>query len=254
MKRIRTLPKPTPGLANYLAQSIASSDWSKFHDSDQDAYLELRNALAAVQRNLCGYCEINLDAHDIQVEHVIPQADPQQGPAKALDYLNLIAACRGGTERIFDADASNDPERFLRPVNENRSCGQAKEDTNDPDFIDPRNLPALPSLLRVQPDGAIVADSAACADTGFAESDVAKTIAILRLQSERLRLARENRWNDLKRNWDDYVGDAEAMQAAAQQELLADADGALPKFFTTGRSYFGQIGEQILAETPQAWI
>ena len=254
MKSVLTLPNCPQGLADYLAQGVDATDWSKFHNDAPVAYRELRDALAKLQRSLCGYCEIDLVVNDIQVEHIIPQADLQQGAAKALDYLNLIAACRGGTESMFDTDALNDPERFRRPVNDNRSCGQAKGDTNDPNFIDPRNLPALPPLLCVQPDGTIVADNAACDAPGIEVKGVERTISILGLKSERLRLARENRWNDLKRNWDAHLDDAGAMQVAARQELLAGVDGALSKFFTTGRSYFGRLGEEILVESPQEWI
>ena len=250
MKRIRTLQQPTPGLAAYCTTAGSSLDWNRFRNYDGGAaYRELRDALVELQHRLCGYCEINLIENDIQVEHVIPQSDPKRGTAQALNHANLIASCRGGSAIEFGPDGWDDAARFGE-----RSCGQAKDRNNSSDFMDPRNLPALPSLLRVQPDGAIAADSAACAATGFAESDVEETIAILGLQSERLRLARENRWNDLKQNWGDYFDDAGAVQAAAQQELLAGADGALPKFFTTSRSYFGPIGEPILAEPPQGWI
>lgn len=254
MKKVRTLANCPQGLREYLAQGNGATDWRRFYDSAPEAYRELRHALTMVQRNLCGYCEIDLDANDTQVEHIIPQADPQHGAARALDYLNLIAACRGGTESMFDVDALNDLERFQRPVDENRSCGQAKGDINDSHFIDPRNLPKSPSPFRVYPDGTIVADRVACNTAGVEVSRIERTITILGLKSERLRLARENRWNDLKRSWDALLNDAEAMRAAARKELLASDDGNLSKFFTTGRSYFGNLGEEILAEPPQEWI
>ena len=49
----------------------------------------------------------------------------------------------------------------------------------DTDFIDPRALPALPSLIRVNFDGRIGADTAACEIGGIAVDKVEKTIAIL---------------------------------------------------------------------------
>ena len=252
MKRIRTLPVPTPGLANYLAQSIVRSDWGDFRSNYQKAYRELRNTLVELQHGLCGYCEIDLIEHDIQVEHVIPQSDPKSGAAQALNHANLIACCRGGAANEFASDGLDDAARFG-----DRSCGQAKDRNNTPDFIDPRNLPDLPSLLQVQPDGIVIANATACAASAIAEEKIQKTIDILQLNVERLRQARENRWNDLKQLWDSYIADDEVIQAAVREDLLLNSAYVLPRFFTTSRSYFmsfGVLGECVLAEPPQAWI
>lgn len=249
MKRIRTLPGPTLGLANYLDQCGDPTHWRRFCNDAPESYRELRRALVARQHGPCGYCEIDLIENDIQIEHVIPSSDPAQGPRHALDYANLMAACRGGGAREFDADGLNDSARFG-----GNSCGQAKGDINVSGFIDPRNMPALPSLLQVRPDGIIIADANACASNGVAIVNVQKTIDILQLNIERLRLARENRWNDLKKQWDFYRGEPDVMRAAARQELLLSDDNNLTKFFTTARSYFGSLAELILVEPPQAWI
>ena len=40
---------------------------------------------------------------------------------------------------------------------------------------------------------------------------------------------------------------------AARDELLP-ANGRLRRFFTTSRSYFGPIAEQVLDEPPRAWV
>ena len=42
--------------------------------------------------------------------------------------------------------------------------------------------------------------------------------------------------------------------AAARTELSPGEDARLPRFFTTSRSYFAPLGEEILAQAPQAWI
>ena len=254
MKIIRMLPHCPQGLAEYLAQGGDVTDWRRFRNEAPEAYTELRDELAELQHNLCGYCEIDLDVNDTQVEHINPQADPHLGQARALDYLNLIAACRGGTERMFGNDALDSQERYLLPIKENLSCGQAKGETIDPDFMDPRNLPVSFQLFFVRPDGDIAADNAACDFAGIHVRSVERTIAILGLKCERLRLARENRWNDLKRSWDALFDDDQAIRSAACTELLAGIDGDLPKFFTTGRSYFGSVGREILDDTPEEWI
>ena len=249
MKRIRTLPGPTPGLTAYLDQGGDPTNWRRFRDYAPEAYLELRGALVALQHGLCGYCEIKLIANDIQIEHIIPRGGPAGCPEHALNYANLIAACRGGIAREFGSDGWNDATRFG-----DSSCGQAKGDFNAHDFIGPRTLPALPALLQVRPDGIIVADGAASATSAISVERVQRTVEILQLNVERLRLARQNRWNELKEQWDSYRGDPEVMRAAALRELSYGNDYTLPAFFTTARSYFGPLADRILAEQPRTWI
>ena len=197
MKRIRKLSHPTPGLDTYLAEKGNNTkDWEEFRSHKAGAsYRELAETLMDIQHGLCGYCETDIDKRDRQVEHVVPQSDPQQGAARALDHANMIACCKGGT---FHTD---DDERWREPVRHNRSCGEAKGNSTDAGFIDPRTLPALPSLTRVHPNGNIEADTDACKKHGIAAVRVKRTIKILRLNVERLRLAREKRWNALSDNW-----------------------------------------------------
>ena len=163
----------------------------------------------------------------------------------------MIACCRGGEL----AELSADEERFRPPRRDSLSCGQAKGDTTSADFIDPRTLPALPSLLRVGYDGHIEADQAACEETEHSVDAVNWTIEALGLNVERLRVARERRWRALEDSWREHLGDVEVMEAAARGELLPQADDdRLPRFFTTRRSYFALWGETILEEEPRQWI
>ena len=151
MKRIQRMDHAISGLEAYLAEEGNEvKDWGGFRRHDAGAsYRKLAEALMDIQHGLCGYCEIDIVEGDRQVEHVVPQSDPQQGVANALDYANLIACCKGGTLH------TEDDERRRNPVNRNRSCGEAKGDLVDADFIDPRSLPALPSLLQVNFEGRI---------------------------------------------------------------------------------------------------
>ena len=247
MKRIRALDGPTPGLDRYFARAGADATWERFR-RNQDYRRELFEALTDLQHGLCGYCEIDLREDDRQIEHVIPRNEPQEGTARALDPANLIACCLGGTKE------ATDNERFLRTTPASVSCGQAKDDSVDPDFIDPRKLPALPSLTRVGLNGRIEADSEACDSQGIPAASVEKTIEILGLNVERLRLAREKRWRALDDNWREHNDDREVMMAAANGELKPSNAGDLPKFFTTSRSYFAPLSESILKTDPQAWI
>ena len=259
MKRIRSLSNPTPGLAGYLARGGDPADWDRFRQKDRDAFRELRDKLAELQHGICGYCEIRLHSDsgfaDLQVEHIIPQSDQNHGTAQALNHSNLLASCYGGSmSNLFGPAAQYDPTRYLPEVRDNLSCGQAKGDLHSPDFVDPRNLPALPSLLRVLPTGIIMADDDACVAADIPAYRVQKTIAILGLNVERLRIAREQWFLRLHEIYDFYGDNLDAMEMAAREHLLPDDAGDLPGFFTTSRSYFGELAELILDEPPQAWI
>jgi len=50
------------------------------------------------------------------------------------------------------------------------------------------------------------------------------------------------------------LGQQSEMIAFARSVLLPDVNGRLDRFFTTTRSFFGPLGEQILAAGSQAWI
>lgn len=247
MKRIRQFQGPVPGLQSYKNRTGASASWQGYrsHGVGLRRYRELVESLAGLQHGLCGCCEIDLREGDRQVEHVIPVS---ASPARALDAANMIACCRGGASD--DTDIRGDRERFSPREG---SCGHAKNDTADPDFVDPRTLPELPSLTRVRPDGRIEADTNACSVANRSADRVEKTIEILGLNVQRLRTARKDYWNNLSRKMPAYHGNPNATRDWARGRLLPK-NGALPKFFTVSRSYFGKLGERILAQHPRGWI
>ena len=247
MKRIQKLNLPTPRLARYLQKAGAGAKWDRFR-RNSDSHSELLERLTHLQHGLCGYCEIDLIEDDSQIEHVIPRNDPQYGTARALDPGNLIACCLGGTKE------GDDDERFLAPTKKNISCGQAKGEITDADFIDPRTLPALPSLTLVRYDGRIEADQDACNKAGISVVAVNTTIIILSLNVERLRRARQKRWRALNDNWKHYFDDTQVMKAATRGELFPDNSGCLRRFFTTSRCFFGIYSEIPLSKEPQNWI
>ena len=254
MKRIRALGDPTPGLAEYMEVDRGTASWHRFESHNAGAAKrELVDALIDRQHGLCGYCEIDLTCLDRQVEHVVPRSDPAQGRLRALDVGNLIACCKGGTERLFAPDVRGEADRYLKPLKHNRTCGEAKDDRGNAEFLDPRLLPALPSLTRVLNDGRIEPDVRACASVGMDVTRVTATISTLNLNAKRLRVERERRWRALNDVWGDFHGDSDVMNAAARSELLPH-DGRLPRFFTTRRCFFGPAAERVLAEQPQPWI
>ena len=258
MKRIRELNKPTPGLAEYLDAVGNNVNWNGFRDHNAGAsYSELIEKLIYVQHGLCGYCEINLTELDRQIEHAISRKDPQQGASKEVDITNMIACCKGGTSPVFaSSERSSDEDRYLEPVKDNMSCGQAKGDCNDAEFLEPRKLPALPSLTKVLVDGRIEVDENACESVDIPAARVIRTIEILNLNAERLRSAREKQWNNLEEEAG-QIGDpddSDIMEAWIRSVLMPDDAGRLVSFFTTTRSYFGPLAERVLEQQPQAWI
>ena len=257
MKRIGKLRGPTPGLEAYLNEGHAGEQsWEGFRNHDAGAsYRELVNDLATLQRGLCGYCEIDLTEIDRQVEHVIPRSDPNRGALEELNPENMVACCLGGAARnLYGPGTNGDKGRYLKPVKPNLSCGQAKGEAIYTEFVDPRTLPALPSVTKVYPNGVIEADQHACAGCGVSANRVNRTIGILGLNAERLRLRRERRWRALNQSWREHFNDPVLMARAVREEILPNATGHLPRFFTTSRSYFAPFGEGILQQNTDDWV
>lgn len=258
MKPIRSLSGPTVGLKKYLANDGDMADWPRFYSYDGSiAYGELRDALVSLQHGLCGYCEISLLVGlDCQIEHVIPRSDPAQGAANTFNEVNLIACCEGGTkENLFGPESrSSDTDRFQKPSLTNTSCGQKKKDGTILDFIDPKKLPDFPPLFRVGLNGEITVDESACVRSGVSAESAGNTIAFLGLNVPRLQRARQNYLSGLDDDSDGHLDIPEAVIDEARKTLLPDDAGILCKFFTTSRSYFGNLGEHILSGSPQSWI
>ncbi len=248
MKRIRRLRSAPPGLAEYRALESETASWNEFRDhQDGRAHRQLLDTLGTLQHGLCGYCEIELIAEDRQVEHVVPKSDPADGLRLAFEASNLIACCKGGTKNL-----GRNGDRRADPVGQNLSCGQAKGASRDPAFLDPRDLPELPSLLRVRASGRLEADRKSCAVAGFDPERVERTIEILGLNVERLCGARKQHWLALDSRWQSHQDEPEVMTAGAREELLPG--DSLSRFFTTARSYFGKAAENVLAEAPEDWV
>ena len=198
------LDDPTPGLSAYLDEcQDGKATWEGFRNhSASTSYRQLVESIATLQRGLCGYCEINLTESDRQIEHVIPRSDHRRGISEALQPGNMIACCLGGAATsLHGPDTAGDAERYRQPVQCNLSCGQAKGEKSDAAFVDPRTLPALPSVTKVYPTGVIEADIHACVRRGVDAGRVNRTIEILGLNVARLRLARQKHWSALTRKW-----------------------------------------------------
>ena len=251
MKPIAILYRAPQGLQQYLAQRHQNLNWQNFRDQAGTSYHQLRKALVELQHGLCGYCEQKIPSDDSQVEHIIPKSASTNGNDHELDYTNMIACCKGGTAVNLFGPATNqhDPDRVG-----DVSCGQAKGDTQDTQFLDPRDLPILRSLFSVLPDGQITANPDVCLKAGIPEDRVERTIEILQLKADRLKRARAKRWANINKIYSKDFGNAEVMRQAAQAELLPNADEILPPFFTTNRSYFQHYADSVLGNACSTWI
>ena len=254
MKRIRAMDHAPSGLAEYLQEAGDDATWDGFgsHRGSSDAKRELRDALSANQHGLCAYCEIDLLSQHREIEHVVPRADEQRGASLSLNVANMVACCRGNAPSSAAQHVRNDPVRHREPLKRHQSCGQAKADTYNEGFLDPGGLPALPSLIRVLPDGEIEAEDA-CAAVAMPVSRVERTIDMLRLNVLRRKEGRATHRRQLSSQVERCEAE-EDRRDAAKAELLPDESNRLPRFFTTARSYFGDLAEEVLAEAPRAWI
>lgn len=249
MKSLRRLDEPTPGLADYRAVEREHPSWDGFRSHRAGcAYRELRQVLVENQRGLCGYCETSLSDADTQVEHVVPRSAGASGREGELAAGNLIACCSGQGKSQQEQTADGPPARS------GHTCGQAKGNRIDPDFLDPRDLPATPPLFKVDAEGRITPNERGCAKAGVPAARVTATIEMLQLNEERFRQDRRDRWFALLSVWSGYGKDAIRLQRAARRVLLPDAAGRLREFFTTARAYFGDPAETVLEEAPEEWV
>ena len=255
MKPIRVIDEPPRGLAHYLRLVGDEAYWDELRSHDSGtAYRELIEELISNQRGLCAYCETSISAESRQAEHVVPRSEKARGRSLELDISNLVACCLGigglRTGRTGPAAAPDEPRRSR---GSNESCGQAKADEWWGGFLDPRRLPPAPPMLKVREDGFIEPDEEACSAAGFAADDARRSIKTLNLNANRLRHARRRQWDDLVETSAGVLNET-GMTTWVRTVLTPDERGRLGPFFTTSRSYFGRVGERILAQQPQEWI
>ena len=243
MKPIRGLNTPTPGITAYLVVALGEPNWDEFKSHDSGAsYRELVAELRRTQHTLCGYCEIELLDNDRQVEHI----EPRSRGGRVLDPANLIACCTGGSSSRFGPERTiADKDRYLEPLRRNLSCGQAKGDESGDSLVDPRTLSTTP-LFRVQPDGHLEPSEEACIAAGMDVAPLRQSIEMLGLNVDRLQSARR-RHRDILVEISEFDDD-QGMVAWVRANLRPNENGDLGRFFTTSRSFFGELAERVLEE------
>jgi uncharacterized protein (TIGR02646 family) len=268
MKRVRALPAEPPLLAEYRKTdpkeerrpaSEAAAVWELFK-AHKSAYEQLLDALAQAQQGLCIYCEQRLVdkngtrvALDYQVEHVQPKSGTV---GRVLDWTNLALACAG-------ANYPHHPEPSRQFTNKlNTSCGQTKGDAELPASGDPRSLPLVDAVVEVGMDGKLSVNAQSCVMAGVSAQDLETALAVLNLNCERLRKARQDRRDNIN-GWivpllaellaPSHLGDADRkhmLDLLIAGRLQPDKLGYLREFWTTERCALGP-GAEVWIENNQ---
>lgn len=218
--------------------------WEDFKNEAQEGYKRLVEQIVSHQNGQCAYCEINLTEYDRMIEHFHPKSDTSSGHNWALDFHNMLATCKGGTN-----PHSKDEMRFVDPLPENLSCDQRKGDKIlDGVILHPRDIPASPPVFQVGMTGELRPHEKHCKQTGVAVEKIQAAIDTenLNLNCNRLKDARRTVWDQLLLR--EYNG--EPADKLMNEYLLPENDGRLFRFFTTIRSYFSPDAEQIIRLIP----
>lgn len=207
----------------------------------------------------CAYCGISIRDNDpmkCRVEHSHPKSARDPACNWALAWTNLLAACNGGSHPHVAT-----PGVHLEPTADNLSCDAHKDCLIQAKglplrcegaFLDPRLVPAFPSLVRVHlGTGELRPDVASCHGCpswpghrhGALEDRGAVTIRMLNLDCDRL-----------VRAWLTMVRHVENQKKGLRQAgwTANDAPGKLapphfrpawPAFFTTLRTCLGPAAD-----------
>jgi len=273
MKHVRALFAEPVLLAKYRSDhpsedqrpaDEATATWEGFKTA-QAAYKQVLDELVKAQQGLCLYCEQSLvDAssklipNDYQVEHVRPKSG---AAGRVLDWRNLALACAGGTCRDHQ-----DPTR-KHTFADDISCGQRKDDRDLPQGCDPRTAPLLDPLVEVGLDGRISCNTQSCMKAGVSRKDVEDAIALLNVNCERLRKARQDTGNhvrsffvailELLEEHSPHLTDAQWKQQVdllVAGQLQPSPAGALHRFWSAERHALGLAAEAWLASNQDQFV
>lgn len=264
MKHVRALAAEPPLLTIYRASNPkeemrpateATPVWDGFR-SDQAAYRQVLDELSKAQQGLCLYCEQLLVGHggtlvsgDYQIEHVMAKSG---ATGRVLDWTNLALACTGGTYPHH-----KDTSRFMQ--GQNNSCGQTKDKADLPPGTDPRSIPLASSVVEVDMYGKLAANTVNCTVAGVSARDVERAVALLNLNCERLRMARQDRRDNINLWFVPLLAellDETHLDAVERQQMLdswiagrlrPSPLGNLRAFWSTERLAIGEAAEMWIA-------
>lgn len=222
--------------------------WDEFR-GNRTCYQIVREAARRDQGGLCAYCERLLPNNDQQVAHFHPKSDHGGGVNWALHWPNLWFACCGG-----DQATRTNPDSYLPPTIENRSCDVAKENAVvDGQVFSPSRIPAFPRVFRYEqsPDRMdIVPDEENCRVEGVDVSLAEATVKTFNLNCRRLSEARMRVHRAIEGQIRRLRGRSDRSQELyrilAERLLARRADGNWNEFFTMIRWRFRETSEEYL--------
>lgn len=241
MKRVAFGAEPKV-LADFRSANPAAT-WSQFkHEPGNEVVFD---TLASAQGFLCAYCEIGIDRRRLrgEVEHFEPKSSASADRNFHLEFANLLACCEGGIH-------SWDTDRSLPPIAETRHCGALKGDTSPAGLIlNPRSVPAHPTIWRTTSQGRLEVDGNACLQAGVNPDLAATTLDALGLNRPvlvRLRAALLAALDgELAVLLDEEIPDYLVNRGA---DLLVPTEaGHLSAFWSTIRAWVGPSIEPFLA-------
>lgn len=244
MKNVRKSPEPEE-LKNYKKRY--SSQFKRYADLKKNrAFEKVRTTLASDQKGLCAYCEMELHEKDRSVEHFIPRHQSTKENNHDLDWLNMMAICKGGLQNV-EIPGENDSIRNSRPPHNFPCCGAAKyEFIPDGRLLNPLNLPTLRLFKFSSLTGEMMPDEIACLKAGIPIENVQFTIDKLGLNVQRLKGLRLAVIKDIEEQLKDETTDPNDLEEKIAAEELGYGTGNWPRFFTTIRWFLGAGAERHL--------
>ena len=238
---------PEPDCLTTFRNAQPQGTWDEFRDTQ--CYQTVRATTRLDQGGLCAYCERLVAENDQQIAHFHPKSD-LNGPVNwALHWPNLWFACSGGDQAFLQ-----NPDAYLPPAADNRSCDVAKEDNIvDGHVLSPAGVPAFPRVFRYE-QGAdsmkIAPDDANCAAAGIPVNLAQATVNTFNLNCRRLSEARMRIHRvieaQIKRLREKSPNPEMHYSMFVERHLAKSPDGNWKPFFTMIRWRFGATAEDYL--------
>jgi len=232
------------GLRQYR-ESHPDSRWENFRRECQGGLNEVYEQLCQDQGELCVYCELKVSKENRQVEHFHDKSDESDAanPTKwHLTWKNMWYACMGGTKQ------SGNTNEFMPPIENNRSCGQVKENEIFQNIIAPDEVSLLLRIFRYKQGADAVTihpDEELCLQANVDVARVQRTIDALGLNCPRLCKARLSVLRPLNRRLNHRPDFQERVRLASH--YLGDAQRQnRTSFFTMIRFILKDAAEEYL--------
>lgn len=244
-----------PKLLEKYQQNNPDATWEQFKSECQIGYKHIQRRLRIDQGNLCCYCEVDLKCghgigkDDFRVEHFHPKANKKEvsNDNWALDWINMLGCCHGGTER----DVTESSSRFIHKQDKYQRHSDAlkSEFIWDDAILNPLEIPPFPILFQINNyDGSfsVLKENCIQADIDFTKAENSLHPKKLNLNSTWLKIRRKSLIDKIADEMNIYLAEGYGFDELAKVYLSQDELGNYPIFFTTIRSYFDKDAENYL--------